>query len=79
MRRALALLLSVPLLLLSAIPVAAQGPTREASPLPDLIVIDGGKGRRARARADRKAARVKDNPRPTEDAPHPRGDQIRAA
>ena len=38
MRRALGLLLSVPLLLVAAIPVAAQGPTRDASPLPDLIV-----------------------------------------
>jgi len=32
------LLLSVPLLLVTASPVAAQGPTREAAPLPDLIV-----------------------------------------
>lgn len=38
MRRALGLLLSVPLLLAAAVPVAAQGPSREASPLPDLIV-----------------------------------------
>jgi len=37
-RRVLGLFLSVPLLLVTAIPVAAQGPTREASPLPDLIV-----------------------------------------
>lgn len=38
MRRAFSLILSVPLLLLAAIPVAAQAPTREAAPLPDLIV-----------------------------------------
>ena len=38
MRRALGLLLSVPLLLGIAIPVMAHGPTREAAPVPDLIV-----------------------------------------
>jgi hypothetical protein len=39
-RRAFALLLSVLLLLVTAIPVAGQAPTREAAPLPDLIVDD---------------------------------------
>ena len=38
MRRALGLLLSVPLTLGIAIPVMAHGPTRDAAPVPDLIV-----------------------------------------
>jgi hypothetical protein len=37
-RRALGSFLSIPLLLVAFMPVAAQGPTREAAPLPDLIV-----------------------------------------